>query len=169
MKTALVTGASSGIGKVMANSLLINEYKVFGTSRNPEHHQEDLDFELLELDVTDDESVRTCVNTFIERNKSIDILINNAGFAQVGSVEETDIAQAREQLETNFWGYVKVTQAVLPHMRSQRSGYILNISSLAGSLGVPLQGYYSASKHAVDGFTKSLRMEVRKFGIKVVL
>ena len=166
-KVILVTGASSGIGLLIANKLHSEGFTVFGTSRNPGRHQDKVPFKLLSLDVTSDRSIRDCIDELVSEVRTIDVLINNAGGLLAGSVEETAIEQAYEQFETNFWGSVKMTKAVLPIMRNQRSGQIITISSLIGLIGVPFNSYYAASKHALEGFYKSLRLELRPFNIKV--
>jgi NAD(P)-dependent dehydrogenase (short-subunit alcohol dehydrogenase family) len=166
-KVVLVTGASSGIGLLIANKLHDEGFTVFGTSRNPEKHSDKVPFRLLSLDVTSDWSVRDCIDTLMSEVPTIDVLINNAGGLLAGSVEETALEQAYKQFETNFWGSVKMTKAVLPLMRKQRSGKIITISSLIGLIGIPFNSYYSASKHALEGFYKSLRLELRPFNIKV--
>ena len=166
-KVILVTGASSGIGLLIANKLHNEGFTVFGTSRNPEKYRNKVPFRLLSLDVTSDQSIRNCINRLMLEVQTIDVLINNAGGLLAGSVEETAIEQAYKQFETNFWGSVKMTKAVLPIMRSQRSGKIITISSLIGLIGIPFNSYYSASKHALEGFYKSLRLELRPFNIKV--
>ena len=166
-KVVLVTGASSGIGLLIANKLHNEGFTVFGTSRNPEKHRNSVPFTLLSLDVRSDSSIRNCLDTLMSEVRKIDVLINNAGGLLAGSVEETAIEQAYEQFETNFWGSVKMTKAVLPIMREQRSGKIITISSLIGLIGVPFNSYYAASKHALEGFYKSLRLELRPFNIKV--
>jgi short-subunit dehydrogenase len=166
-KVILVTGASSGIGLLIANRLHNEGFTVFGTSRNPEKHRNEVPFRLLSLDVTSDQSIRNCIDHLMLEVPTLDVLINNAGGLLAGSVEETAIEQAYKQFETNFWGSVKMTKAVLPIMRSQRSGKIITISSLIGLIGIPFNSYYSASKHALEGFYKSLRLELRSFNIKV--
>lgn len=167
MQTVLITGATSGIGLMIANQLHSNGYRVFGTSRNPEPHRAHVPFALLALDVTSEESIRDCMTALLGQTKVIDVLINNAGNGVNGSAEETSSALARKQFETNFWGTVNMTKAVLPLMRQQRGGKIITIGSLAGLIGVPFQAYYAASKHALEGFSKSLRVEVKPFGISV--
>jgi short-subunit dehydrogenase len=167
MKTILITGATSGIGLVIANQLHQNGYKVYGTSRMPEKFRTKFPFEILELDITSEESIQKCMATLLAKTSTIDALINNAGIGVCGSAEETSIEQAYKQIETNFWGAVKMTRAVLPFMRKQRFGKIITIGSLAGIIGVPYQSYYSASKHAIEGFFKTLRIEVRPFNIKI--
>lgn len=165
----LITGASSGIGKAVALKLSREGYQVFGTSRKPEKLKEELPYEMLPLDVTSQESVEECIELLFQKIHKLDVLINNAGFAHMGCAEEMSEEEARFQMETNFWGYIRMSRAVLPHMRKNRSGKIIQISSLGGSIGIPMQAFYAASKHAVDGYTKSLRMEVTPFNIKVVL
>jgi len=166
-KVILVTGASSGIGLLIANRLHKEGFTVFGTSRNPEKHRDKVPFRLLSLDVTSARSIEDCIDTLLSEVRTIDVLINNAGSLLAGSVEETAIEQAYKQFETNFWGSVKMTKAILPIMRNQRSGKIVTVSSLIGLIGVPFNSYYSASKHALEGFYKSLRLELKPFNIKV--
>ncbi len=166
-KTVLITGATSGIGLQIANQLYEKGFKVYGTSRTPEKHQQRLPFELFELDVTSEKSIQKCVDTLISKTKTIDVLINNAGIGICGSAEETSVKQAYKQFETNFWGTIKMTKAILPVMRQQHFGKIITIGSLAGLIGVPFQSYYSASKHALEGFFKSLKFEVAPFNIKI--
>ncbi|MEK6481748.1 SDR family NAD(P)-dependent oxidoreductase [Catalinimonas sp. 4WD22] len=169
MKTVLVSGASSGIGRAIAYKLHRQGYQVFGTSRKPKKITEALPYKMLPLDVSSRDSVQECLALCLAKAGKVDILINNAGFAHMGCAEEMSEKEARFQVETNFWGYVRMSQAVLPHMRQQQSGKIIQISSLGGSIGIPMQAFYAASKHAVEGYTKSLRMEVKPFNIKVVL
>ena len=167
MQTVLITGATSGIGLMIANQLHVSGFKVFGTSRFPDQHRAKVDFELLALDVTSEASIRDCMTALSGQTTVIDVLSNNAGNGVNGSAEETSPALARKQFETNFWETVNVTKAVLPLMRQQRSGKIITIGSLAGLIGVPFQSYYAASKHALENFFKSLRIEVKPFGISV--
>jgi len=166
-QTVLVTGATSGIGLLIASTLYDNGYLVFGTSRYPEKNKDKVPFELLPLDVTSEASVKKCVETLLTKTPVLDVLINNAGGFLGGSVEETTIEQAYRQFETNFWGAVKMTKAILPIMRKQHSGKIITTGSLVGLIGVPFSSYYSATKHALEGFFKSLRLEVKKFNISV--
>lgn len=168
VKVALVTGASTGLGRQTAALLARNGYRVFGTSRKPA--AETLDgFELLPLDVTDDASVKACVAAVLEHAGQIDVLVNNAGVDMLGGAEETTLDEAKWLFETNFFGVMRVTQAVLPQMRRQRGGAIINISSLAGLGGAPFQGLYSASKAALESYTESLWYEVQPFGVRVAL
>ncbi|MCK8494619.1 SDR family NAD(P)-dependent oxidoreductase [Spirosoma sp. RP8] len=167
MLSVLVTGATSGIGLTIATKLHERGFKVFGTSRFPEKYQQKLPFPLLPLDITSEESVNRCVAAFSARSPVIDVLINNAGMLVSGSAEGTSLDEARQQLDANFWGTVMLTRAILPRMRQQRKGRIITIGSVAGLIGVPFQSYYAASKHAIEGFFKSLRFEVAPFNIDV--
>lgn len=167
-KTILITGASSGIGLATARLLAARGHRVFGTSRNPARvHVEG--FELLPLDVRSDESVSACVQRVMDRAGGLDALVNNAGHGMVGFLEETTVEDARALFETNFFGVVRMTNAVLPHMRVRRSGHIINIGSMAGLVGVPSEGMYSASKFALEGYTETLAREVKRFNIRVSL
>jgi len=166
-KVALVTGVSSGFGQLTAGLLAAGGFRVFGTSRRPQPDGDGV--EMLELDVTSPSSVETCVRTVLTRSGTIDVLVNNAGQTHASLIEETPIDVAMRIFDSNFWGVVRVTNAVLPAMRKQRSGLILNVSSLAGLVGVPGQGFYAASKHALEGYTESLQAEVRQFNVDVSL
>ncbi len=168
MKTVLITGASRGIGLATATFLVHQGYTVFGTSRQPQPSTLN-GFTLLQLDVRDESAVQRCVQTVINQAGHIDVLINNAGHSLLGAVEEATAEDARQLFETNFFGVIRVTNAVLPHMRQAHSGHIINISSLAGIIGVPYLGMYAASKHALEGYSASLRYELRQFGIHVSL
>jgi len=168
-RVVLITGASSGIGKMCAEYLASRGYRVFGTSRNAEHLSPIGNIEMLSMNVDDDDSVGNAVASLLEKTGRLDGVVNNAGFALMGSVEDTSIQEARAQMETNFFGVLRVCRAVLPIMREQTGGYLINISSLAGVLGLPFSGLYSASKFALEGMTESLRLELRPFGIRVVL
>lgn len=163
---ALVTGASSGFGKLTASKLAAAGYRVFGTSRNPNSSGE---VEMLSLDVTSDESVRNCIGSVLGKAGRIDLLVNNAGRSHISLIEETSPEIAREIFDINFWGMVAMTNAVLPAMRSQNSGTIVNVSSLAGLVGTPGQGFYAASKHAIEGYTETLRVELGHLPIHVCL
>lgn len=164
-RVILVTGVSSGIGRCVAEHLGTNGHIVYGASRSK---VESPHFHWIEMDVTSDESVNEAVEALVAEQGRLDVLINNAGNGIAGSVEETDIDDARAQFETNFFGAVRVTQAVLKKMRSQHSGLILNISSLAGKISLPFQAFYSSSKFALEGFADALRHEVAPFNIRVV-
>jgi short-subunit dehydrogenase len=163
----LITGSTSGIGEVIAKYLLENQYSVIGTSRNPDGVKNKTNYPLLKLDITSKASIDSCIVELETKGILIDVLINNAGIGICGSVEETPDDLAREQLETNFWGAVNLTKAILPKMRENKKGKIIFITSLAGLIGIPYQGFYSASKHALEGFCKSLRHEVKEFNISV--
>lgn len=165
-RVALVTGASSGFGKAFATTLAKNGFRVFGTSRKLEGPGSD-GFTMLQLDVTSDESVATCVGNVLEAAGKLDLLVNNAGFVLAGAIEETSVEEAKAQFETNFFGVVRMTRAVLPVMRRHRSGQIINIGSVGGMLASPFEGLYIATKFALEGYTESLRLEVKGLGIKV--
>jgi NAD(P)-dependent dehydrogenase (short-subunit alcohol dehydrogenase family) len=168
-KTALVTGASSGIGEATAERLAIAGYKVYGTSRRPAKAKQ-RSFELLPLDVTSDESVAAIVKELLRLEGRIDLLVNNAGFGIApAAAEESSMEQARSIFETNFFGIVRMTRAVVPHMRRQRAGRIINISSVLGFLPMPYAALYAATKHAVEGYSESLDHELRTRGIRVSL
>jgi len=167
-KIALVTGASSGFGLLAAGRLAAKGYRVFGTSRRPASVTSHA-IEMFELDVRSDDSVRKCIETVKGRADRIDLLVNNAGREHASVAEETSLAEAKDVFETNFWGVVRVTAAVLPLMRRQGSGRIINVGSLAGLMGVPGQAFYSASKFALEGYSETLRLEVSSFNIHVSL
>lgn len=166
-QTILVTGASSGFGLLIANKLYQRGYEVIGTSRKPEQHQADLPFKLLPLDISDDSSIRSFGEHLFSQVQQLDVLINNAGFYLSGLAEETTIEQGRQQLETNFWGTIKLTNELLPHFRKQRFGKIITIGSIMGLISLPGGAYYAASKHALEGYFKALRFELNEFNIKV--
>lgn len=164
---ALVTGASSGIGKATAERLATAGYRVYGTSRRgvlPGQRP----FEMLSLDVTSDESVEAAVNVLLRWAGRIDLLVNNAGFSVApAGAEESSIEQGRSIFETNFFGIVRMTRAVVPHMRRQGSGRIINIGSVLGFLPAPYMALYAATKHAIVGYSESLDHELRTKGIRV--
>jgi NAD(P)-dependent dehydrogenase (short-subunit alcohol dehydrogenase family) len=166
-KTALVTGASSGIGEATATRLAMAGYKVYGTSRRGALAGQRL-FEMLSLDVTSDESVEAAVRQVTRLDGRIDLLVNNAGFSVApAGAEESSIEQARSIFDTNFFGVVRMTRAVVPHMRYQGSGRIINIGSVLGFLPAPYMALYSATKHAIEGYSESLDHELRTRGIRV--
>ncbi|MEI6252080.1 MAG: SDR family NAD(P)-dependent oxidoreductase [Mycobacteriaceae bacterium] len=167
-KTVLVTGASSGIGRATAGLLAQRGYRVFGTARAPEHTPSIPEgVELLPLDVTLDDSVEACVDAVVERTGRIDVLVNNAGYALVGSIEETTVKEAQAIFETNFFGAVRMTRAVLPFMRRQGEGKVILMGVILGLIGQPFGAYLSSTKHALEGFAESLRYEVMSSGISV--
>lgn len=168
-KVVLVTGASSGIGRSCAKYLSKRGYTVFGTSRHfpPANLLEtNGEFYTLRMDVTSEESVNEAVQAILSRTE-IDVLINNAGCALAGAIEDTSSEEALKELNTNFLGAHRVTRAVLPSMRKRNSGYIVNISSLAGSIPLPFQAFYSVSKFALEALTEALRMEVKPFNLRI--
>ena len=167
VKVVLVTGASSGIGQAITRHLAARGWRVFGTSRHQTTGFDGVD--MLPMDADDDNSVALAVGAITEKTGRLDAVVNNAGWALMGPIEDTPMADARAQMETNFFGVLRVCRAALPIMRAQRSGYIVNISSLGGIFGMPFSGIYSASKFAVEGLSESLRLETRRFGIRVVL
>jgi short-subunit dehydrogenase len=167
-QTILITGATSGIGRVVATELAARGYRVFGTGRKPEQAGI-AGVEFLPLDVTSDESVRACVDKLIAQAGSIDVLINNAGAMLFGAAEETSLDELRAQLDLNLLGAVRMVTAVLPRMRAQGSGTIINISSLGGVLGLPYLSAYTASKFALEGYSEALRLELLPLGIYVTL
>jgi short-subunit dehydrogenase len=161
----VITGASSGIGKTVASHLAKLGHQVVGTSRYKEGIFDN--FELLKLDVTDNTSVEKFVQQIFERFTKIDVLINNAGYVISGPVENITIDEAKQQLDTNYFGVVRLTQKFLSHFRTNNNGKIINICSLAGQIGLPFQAHYSASKYALEGFTDALRLELTPFNIQV--
>lgn len=164
-QTILVTGASSGIGLLIAKRLHQSGYNVIGTSRNPEKYQ--LPFKLVRLDIADADSIESFGSQLFGQIQQLDVLINNAGYLVTGLAEETSVELGRQQFETNFWGTVKLTTELLPNFRKQRSGRIIAIGSIVGLIGLPNVAYYSASKHALEGYFKSLRFELNQFNVKV--
>ncbi|TPD71344.1 SDR family oxidoreductase [Flavobacterium microcysteis] len=165
-KTILITGGSSGIGKSIGEYLTQKGYTVFGTSRNPERVT-DSKFPLVALDVRDVESIKNAVSEVIQKAGRLDVVINNAGVGITGPLEEIPTSEIKNNFETNFFGPIEVMKAVLPQMRSQKSGLIINITSIAGYMGLPYRSVYSASKGALELITEALRMEVKNFGIKI--
>ena len=167
MQTVLITGASSGFGRVTAEKLARLGYKVFGTSRRT--GQNVAGAEMLVMDVQDETSVIDAVQKVAKQTGRLDALINNAGIFLMGTAEETTEAQTRDLFETNFFGALRVMNAVLPVMRGQRSGRIINVASLVGRMGIPGEAAYSASKFALVGYSEALRYELAPFGIHVSL
>ena len=168
-KTAFLTGASSGIGKAAASALVNAGYRVIGTSRNAKPNEVRDGIRMIACDVTSDESVAAAVALAHAELGHIDLLVNNAGFGITGAAEESSIAQVRALFETNFHGVVRVTNAVLPIMRGQGRGRILNVGSGLGLIPAPYGAYYSATKHALEGYSESLDHEVREFGVRVAV
>lgn len=165
----IVTGVSSGIGRATASRFAEQGCRVFGTVRDSANAEPIPGVELVEMDIRDEASVQRGIQAVIARVGRVDVLVNNAGVTLLGATEETSIAEARSLFDANVLGILRTTQAVLPQMRGQRSGRIVNISSVLGFLPAPYMGLYSASKHAVEGLSETLDHEVRRFGIRVVL
>ena len=170
-RTALVTGASSGIGEDTARKLQALGYIVYGAARRTDRLQALAadGIRPLAMDVTDDASMSAGVNRILEETGRIDVLVNNAGYGSYGAIEDVPIDEARRQFEVNVFGLGRLTQLVTPHMRAQGSGTIINISSIGGKLTTPLGGWYHATKYAVEALSDALRMELRPFGIDVVV
>jgi NAD(P)-dependent dehydrogenase (short-subunit alcohol dehydrogenase family) len=168
-RVVLITGASSGIGRATADMLAARGHRIFGGVRAPATTRPLLGVELIQLDVRDEASVKACVEEVRSRAGRIDVLVNNAGITLVGAVEETGIGQAQALFDTNVIGVLRMTQAVLPGMRRQGAGLIVNISSILGFVPAPFMGVYASTKHAIEGLSESLDHEVRAFGIRVVL
>ncbi|WP_142687686.1 SDR family oxidoreductase [Chitinophaga polysaccharea] len=166
-QTILVTGASSGFGLLIANRLHESGHHVIGTSRNPDKYKDKLPFKLLALDIADDHSIVSFARQLFSQIDHLDVLINNAGYLVRGLAEETSVELGKQQFETNFWGTIKLTNELLPHFRKQKQGKIITIGSILGLIGLPNVAYYSASKHALEGYFKSLRFELKQFNIKV--
>ena len=170
-KTALVTGASSGIGAESVRGLLAAGYIVYAGARRVDRMKplEAAGARLLSLDVTDDASMTHAVETMVQETRRIDVLVNNAGYGSYGALEDVPLEEARRQFEVNIFGLARLTQLMLPTMRAQSSGRIVNISSVGGKLGEPFGSWYHATKFALEGLSDSLRMELRQFGIDVVV
>lgn len=172
-RVALIAGASSGIGFHTASLLARRGYTVYGTSRKVDEssraHVQGIGFSLVEMDVDNEDSVRKAVDTVMDKESRLDIVVNSAGFGLAGALEDTSIEEAKQQFETNFFGVLRICRAVLPIMRRQRYGYLVNVGSIGGVLGIPFQSIYSASKFALEGLSEALRMEVEPYGIRVVL
>ncbi|MFC4722093.1 SDR family oxidoreductase [Geojedonia litorea] len=165
-KVVLITGGSSGIGKSVGDYLSSNGYTVFGTSRNPDNYK-DSNFPLLALDVSKIDTIKLAVESVIERAGRLDVLINNAGAGITGPIEEIPEEEIKRNFETNLFGPINVIKAVLPQMRLQNAGLIINITSIAGYMGLPYRGIYSASKGALELITETFRMELNDFNIKM--
>jgi NAD(P)-dependent dehydrogenase (short-subunit alcohol dehydrogenase family) len=168
-KVALITGATGGIGFATGLALVDAGFRVFGTSRRATPGEVRQGIHMLRCDVTDDESVRQAIATVIELAGRIDVLVNNAGRSLIGGAEESSIEQAQGLFDINMFGIIRTTREVLPIMREQRHGRIVNISSVAGFLPGPYTALYNATKHAVEGYSESLDHELRTFGIRVSL
>ncbi|MBA6104666.1 MULTISPECIES: oxidoreductase [Pseudomonas] len=168
-KVVLITGVSTGIGRATAIEFAAHGCRVFGTVRNTGKAQAISGVTLIEMDVRSGESVRRGIESIIAQAARIDVLVNSAGVTLLGAMEETSVAEAQTLFDTNLYGLLRTIQAVLPHMRTQGSGRIVNVSSVLGFLPAPYMALYSASKHAVEGLSETLDHEVRQFGVRVVL
>ncbi len=166
-KVIFITGASSGIGKAIGDFLIDRNFTVVGTSRKPENYTSTSRFPLVALDVTQQETISAAVKTVLESEGKIDVLINNAGVGITGPIEETPAAEIQKAFHTNVFGPIEVIKAVLPAMRSNGSGKIINITSIAGYMGLPYRGIYSATKAALEITTEAMRMEIRQFGVEM--
>lgn len=164
-KVVLITGGSSGIGKAIGIFLTDKGFNVYGTSRNPKNVREKLPFKLVELDVTSGDSIKSCVANILNTEKKIDVLINNAGVGITGAIEETPIAEIEKAFKTNVFGPIEIINEVLPYMRRVKNGHIINITSIAGYMGLPYRGIYSATKAALEITTEAYRMELKQFNI----
>jgi NAD(P)-dependent dehydrogenase (short-subunit alcohol dehydrogenase family) len=166
---ALVTGASSGIGKTAALALVQAGFEVVGTSRNTRHIAPVNGVTFLDLDVTSDDSVAPLIKRVLAQFGRIDVLLNNAGMGASGATEENSIGQTQRLFDINVFGVIRMTNAVLPHMRAQGSGRIINVSSVVGFMPQPYMAVYAASKHAIEGYSESVDHEVRQYGVRVLL
>ena len=165
-KVVLITGGSSGIGKSVGEYLTENGFIVYGTSRTPANYKYSK-FPILELDIKDTKTIQQTVKTIIEKEGKLDVLINNAGAGITGAIEEIPEAEIKTNFETNFFGPINVIKAVLPQMRKQQSGLVINITSIAGYMGLPYRGIYSASKGALELVTEAFRMELKSFNVQM--
>lgn len=166
-RVVFITGASSGIGKAAATFLTNKGFRVYGTSRNPDKVSPTDEFELLSLDVSQEDSIQKAIAYVLRKEGKIDVLINNAGVGITGAVEEIPSAEIQKVFATNLYGPIALMKAVLPHMRAQKKGLIINISSIAGYMGLPYRGVYSATKGALALVTEAMRMEVKDFGVHI--
>lgn len=166
-KIVFITGASSGLGKAIGNYLTEKGFTVYGTSRNPEKYKETFNFSMLKMDVMDPKSIAKAVSEVLSIETKIDVLLNNAGVGITGPIEETPEEEIKKAFEINLYGPINVIKAVLPTMRDQKNGLILNVTSIAGYMGLPYRGIYSASKAALEITTEAFRMEIRQFGIRM--
>ncbi|HEY9386028.1 MAG TPA: SDR family oxidoreductase [Nitrososphaeraceae archaeon] len=178
-KVAVVTGSSSGIGFETSLTLARNGFYTYATMRKVEEGKskpitdiaknDSLQLQVIELDVNNDKSVINAIDTIVDERKRIDVVVNNAGYALGGALEETSMGEIKEQFETNFFGAVRVMQAIVPIMRNQKSGKIVNITSMGGRVAIPLDPFYHGSKFALEGLSESIQYELEPFGIKIIL
>jgi NAD(P)-dependent dehydrogenase (short-subunit alcohol dehydrogenase family) len=177
IKVAIVTGSATGIGYETAILLARNGFRTYATMRNIHKAKEiqkiaeveSLPLDVIQLDVTNDEPIAKAIDTVISESGRIDVLVNNAGYGLIGSIEDMSTEEMKAQFETNVFGVFRVTQAVLPHMRKQHNGTIVNISSIAGRIGLPLLSAYGSTKFALEGMSESMAYELEPFGIKVAI
>jgi NADP-dependent 3-hydroxy acid dehydrogenase YdfG len=167
VKVVIITGASAGMGAITAKHLSGRGYKVYGASRRAETSRQNDGFTELKMDVTDEQSVQQAIDYVVEKEGCINALVNNAGLGLIGSIEDTSDAEAKALFETNVFGLMNVSRAVLPNMRQAKSGYIINISSIAGKMGLPYRGIYSATKSSVLMITEAMSSELKAHGIRV--
>ena len=165
-RVVLITGASSGFGKLTGSLLTHRSFRVFGTSRRDSAESQD-GIEMVRLDIASDQSVKECVSAVLQKADRIDVLVNDAGQVLTGGLEETSVEEAKAYFDCNFFGAVRMVNAVLPDMRKRRNGQIINVASLAGTFPVPFEGYYGAAKAALMTYTEVLRQEVKSLGVKV--
>jgi len=176
-RVAVVTGASSGIGYETSLTLARNGFHTYATMRNLQKSKsiteiantEKLSLQVVQLDVTDDGSVKDAINRIVAEKKRIEVLVNNAGYGLFGSLEDMSVEEIKKQFETNFFGVIRVTKQVLPVMREQNSGIIVNVSSVGGRIGLPVLSAYHSTKFAMEGLSESILYEVEPFGIRVVI
>jgi NAD(P)-dependent dehydrogenase (short-subunit alcohol dehydrogenase family) len=176
-KVAIITGSSSGIGFETSLILARNGFHTYAAVRNLDKSQplidmakkDGLSIQAIELDVSNDKSVEDAINRVLSENKRIDVVVNNAGYALVGSFEDLSMDEIKSQFETNFFGAIRVIQAILPSMRNQRNGRIVNLSSMGGRMAIPLDSAYHGTKFALEGLSESLQYEVEQFGIKIII
>ncbi len=167
LKVVLVTGGSSGIGRAIGELLSEKGFMVYGTSRNPEKYSDDVSFPLLKMEVTDPNSIKEVVTAIINKEQRLDIVVNNAGVGITGPIEETPELEIKKAFDINLHGPINVIKSVLPQMRKQKSGLIINITSIAGYMGLPYRGIYSATKAALEITAEAFRIEIKQFGIKM--
>lgn len=170
-KVIVVTGASSGIGHATVSALLEKKWTVYATARDISKLTDlrDLGAQTLELDVSDEYSIKKAISEIVKKEKKIDVLVNNAGFGSYGAVEDSSIGEVKKQFDVNLFSIGRILKVVLPFMRERKSGTIINISSMGGKIYTPLGAWYHATKHAVEGFSDCLRIELAPYGIKVVI
>jgi short-subunit dehydrogenase len=166
-EVVFITGGSSGLGKATGTFLSSKGFIVYGTSRNPEKFEDSFPFRLVKMDVRDENTIKEAIDVVLKEQGRIDVLINNAGMGITGPIEETPLKEIKGVFDTNFYGPIEVMKAVLPQMRDQKKGLIINITSIAGYMGLPYRGIYSATKGALELTTEALRMEVKDFGVQI--